>query len=212
MDLLFLLKTWSSGSGNRNSIFFTHNSNLFNSMSAINYMTAEGLKKLKQDLDNLVKVERPAISKQIGEAIEKGDISENAEITIEEGVTINESNNIALKKNGQFIIGKNTYITRATIACYEKIEIGENCILGEGMKIFDHNHQYTTEPFSVSKTEFNTAPVKLGNNVWTGANCIILKGVTIGDNVILGAGCVIHKDIPANSIVINKQELVIKPL
>lgn len=42
-------------------------------------MTAEGLKKLKQDLDNLVKVERPAISKQIGEAIEKGDISENAE-------------------------------------------------------------------------------------------------------------------------------------
>ena len=140
------------------------------------------------------------------------DISENAEITIEEGVTINESNNIALKKNGQFIIGKNTYITRATIACYEKIEIGENCILGEGMKIFDHNHQYTTEPFSVSKTEFNTAPVKLGNNVWTGANCIILKGVTIGDNVILGAGCVIHKDIPANSIVINKQELVIKPL
>jgi hypothetical protein len=33
-------------------------------------------------------------------------ISENAEITIEEGVTINESNNIALKKNGQFIIGK----------------------------------------------------------------------------------------------------------
>jgi acetyltransferase-like isoleucine patch superfamily enzyme len=140
------------------------------------------------------------------------DISENTEITIEEGVTINESNNIALKKNGQFIIGKNTYITRATIACYEKIEIGENCILGEGLKIFDHNHQYTTEPFSVSKTEFNTAHVKLGNNVWTGANCIILKGVTIGDNVILGAGCVIHKDIPANSIVINKQELVIKPL
>ena len=139
-------------------------------------------------------------------------ISENAEITIEEGVTINESNNIALKKTGQLFVGKNTYITRATIACFEKIEIGENCILGEGMKIFDHNHQYTTEPFSVSKTEFNTAPVKLGNNVWTGANCIILKGVTIGDNVILGAGCVIHKDIPANSIVINKQEQIIKSL
>lgn len=48
-------------------------------MSGINYMTAEGLKKLKQDLDHLVKVERPSISKQIGEAIEKGDISENAE-------------------------------------------------------------------------------------------------------------------------------------
>lgn len=48
-------------------------------MSGINYMTAEGLKKLKNELDHLVKVERPSISKQIGEAIEKGDISENAE-------------------------------------------------------------------------------------------------------------------------------------
>jgi transcription elongation factor GreA len=42
-------------------------------------MTAEGLEKLKKELEQLVKVERPAISKQIGEAIEKGDISENAE-------------------------------------------------------------------------------------------------------------------------------------
>lgn len=48
-------------------------------MSAFNYMTAEGLEKLKKELDHLLKVERPAISKQIGEAIEKGDISENAE-------------------------------------------------------------------------------------------------------------------------------------
>lgn len=42
-------------------------------------MTAEGLQKLKKELEHLVKVERPAISKQIGEAIDKGDISENAE-------------------------------------------------------------------------------------------------------------------------------------
>ena len=48
-------------------------------MSEINYITQEGLDKLKKQLDQLVKVERPAISKQIGEAIEKGDISENAE-------------------------------------------------------------------------------------------------------------------------------------
>jgi len=59
--------------------FFTHNTKLFEFMSGVNYMTAEGLKKMKQELDHLVKVERPAISKQIGEAIEKGDISENAE-------------------------------------------------------------------------------------------------------------------------------------
>jgi transcription elongation factor GreA len=43
------------------------------------YVTQEGLKKLRQELDHLMNVERPRISKQIGEAIEKGDISENAE-------------------------------------------------------------------------------------------------------------------------------------
>ena len=140
------------------------------------------------------------------------DISDSAEIHFAENIQINESNNLTIKKNAQLIIGKNTYITRTTISVLERVEIGENCILGEGLKIFDHNHQYSQEPFSVSKTEFITSPIKIGNNIWTGANCIILKGVTIGDNVILGAGCVVYKDIPANSIVINKQEQIIKNL
>lgn len=48
-------------------------------MTKVTYITQEGLNKLKAELDQLVNVERPAISKQIGEAIEKGDISENAE-------------------------------------------------------------------------------------------------------------------------------------
>jgi transcription elongation factor GreA len=48
-------------------------------MAKVTYITADGLKKLKAELEHLMTVERPAISKQIGEAIEKGDISENAE-------------------------------------------------------------------------------------------------------------------------------------
>ncbi len=48
-------------------------------MSRIVYLTKEGLDNLKKELDRMLNVERPAISKQIGEAIDKGDISENAE-------------------------------------------------------------------------------------------------------------------------------------
>lgn len=139
------------------------------------------------------------------------DISPSAKFTIGKNVKINQSNFITIKQNAHLKIGDNTYITRATISCLGETEIGENCILGEGMKIFDHNHQYTKEPFSVSKTDFNIGKVKMGNNVWTGANVTILKDVTIGDNVIIGAGCVIHKDIPANSIIINKQEHLVIP-
>ena len=48
-------------------------------MSKVSYVTEEGLKKLKDELDHLEKVERPAISRQIAEARDKGDLSENAE-------------------------------------------------------------------------------------------------------------------------------------
>lgn len=48
-------------------------------MSKIVYLTEEGYKKLKDELDHLRRVERPAISQQIAEARDKGDLSENAE-------------------------------------------------------------------------------------------------------------------------------------
>jgi transcription elongation factor GreA len=48
-------------------------------MTRSTYVTQEGLRKMKEELEFLLSVERPRISKQIGEAIEKGDITENAE-------------------------------------------------------------------------------------------------------------------------------------
>jgi transcription elongation factor GreA len=48
-------------------------------MSRVVYVTKDGLQKMKKELEQLTNIERPAISKLIGEAIEKGDISENAE-------------------------------------------------------------------------------------------------------------------------------------
>ena len=48
-------------------------------MSNVRYYTEEGLKKLKDELDHMMNVERPNISKMIAEARDKGDISENAE-------------------------------------------------------------------------------------------------------------------------------------
>jgi transcription elongation factor GreA len=51
----------------------------FNIMSQINYYTEEGLQKLKDELYNMKTVQRPAISEQIAEARDKGDLSENAE-------------------------------------------------------------------------------------------------------------------------------------
>jgi transcription elongation factor GreA len=50
-------------------------------MAEIKYYTQEGLAKLQEELQKLITIDRPSISKQIAEARDKGDLSENAEYT-----------------------------------------------------------------------------------------------------------------------------------
>ena len=92
------------------------------------------------------------------------------------------------------------------------ITIGENSIFGEGVRIYDHNHCYKDPSRPIGEQGFSEAPVTIGKNCWIASNVVILKGVTIGDHAVIGAGCIIHKDVPANTLVVNKQELVMKPL
>jgi transcription elongation factor GreA len=54
-------------------------SNLLKNMTGIKYYSEEGLRKLEEELNHLISVERPAMSRQIAEARDKGDLSENAE-------------------------------------------------------------------------------------------------------------------------------------
>lgn len=124
-------------------------------------------------------------------------------IILGNNINIRNYCNILVGSNAELNIGANVFMNNyCSINCLEKIEVGENTLFGEGVKLYDHNHQYSAEKVEFQK--FNTAPIKIGKNCWLGSNVVVLKGVTIGDNVIIGAGCLIHKDIPANSIIINK--------
>lgn len=122
--------------------------------------------------------------------------------------------NILVNKKATLIINDNFFMNNyCSINCLDKIEIGENTLFGESVKLYDHNHKYSSSPnFKIEAREFNTAPIKIGKNCWLGSNVTVLKGVTIGDNCIIGAGCTVYKDIPANSMIINKQEILEKAL
>ena len=61
--------------------------------------------------------------------------------------------------------------------------------------IFDHDHDYRN-----NINNFVREDIKIGNNVWIGANCIILKGVTIGDNVVIAAGTIVKENIENNCL------------
>ena len=49
-------------------------------------------------------------------------------------------------------------------------------------------------------TDYVPGEVVIGNGVWVGANCVILKGVHIGDGAVVAAGAVVTKDVPAHEV------------
>lgn len=57
-----------------------------------------------------------------------------------------------------------------------------------------------------------TGKLYIGENVWIGANCLILKGVNIGDNAVIAGGSVVVSDVPDNVVYFNKIEPKIRPL
>jgi acetyltransferase-like isoleucine patch superfamily enzyme len=138
-------------------------------------------------------------------------VGESNQLFIKENVSSKRYLNILLYPKGILIIHENVFFNNyCCINCLERIEIGANTLFGEGVKIYDHNHQYIYKPdLYVERDKFTTGPVLIGSNCWIGSNVTILKGVTIGDNVIIGANCLIYKSVQSNSIIKNNQDLIV---
>ena len=101
----------------------------------------------------------------------------------------------------------NNYFSATAI---DNIKIGDNCIFGEGVKIYDHNHSFKDTSMAIAEQPLSSKPVVIGNNCWIASNVTILAGVHIGENSVIGANCLIYKDIPANCIVKHKEDVTIE--
>ena len=111
--------------------------------------------------------------------------------------------------SGKVILHGGVFINNScSFNCLERIEIGADTMMGEGVRFYDHDHVYTAE--KIEKWQCTTAPIRVGRDCWIGSNVTILKGVTIGDNTIIGAGCLVRKDVPANSVVYNDGNVLVK--
>ncbi|KPU43711.1 putative acetyltransferase [Oxobacter pfennigii] len=118
--------------------------------------------------------------------------------------------NIRIGKNAILKIGDNVFFNNdCSLNCLLDVSIGDDCIFGENVKIYDHNHSFIDSEQLIRTQGYRTAPIEIGNNCWFGSDSIILPGVKIGSNCVIGAGCIIHKDIPNDSIIKNIQVLEI---
>lgn len=122
--------------------------------------------------------------------------------------------NLQIGEQGKLNIGDRVFFNNdVSVNALDCISIGDDVIIGENVKIYDHNHVFGGNSHVVEKHKFKTAPIKIGNSVWIGSNVTILKGVIIGDRAIISAGSVVNKNVASDVIYQEKRisnETVIK--
>jgi acetyltransferase-like isoleucine patch superfamily enzyme len=103
---------------------------------------------------------------------------------------------------GVVSIGDKTVMGQeCTISAYQRVSIGEQCILADRVMLIDFDHNVAEVERPVRVQGIYKRDVSVGNNVWIGHGAQILRGVTVGDNAIVGAAAVVTKDVPANAVV-----------
>ncbi len=101
---------------------------------------------------------------------------------------------------GGVLIGSGTFVgSGCEFNIISSITVGTNCLIASGCRFIDHNHG-TAVGTLIKAQEEEEGPISIGSDVWIGANCVILKGVSIGDNTIVAAGSVVTKPLDAMGI------------
>ncbi len=119
------------------------------------------------------------------------------------GRNIESNNSLYIKAvNGELQIGDACFFNNnVSITAMNKVWIGNKCTFGNNVVIVDHDHDIN------AGRGFSVGEVYIGENVWVGANVVILKDTYIGNNAVIGAGSVVKGRIPENSICVAKGSL-----
>lgn len=137
------------------------------------------------------------IKKTIGLIIEKGfKVFDKTKVSLGEGTHI--CKNVVFAGGGTITIGRKTTIFRnSEIHSYHdfKIQIGDDCLIAKDAYIINSNHSFA-EGKLIRKQTPTCSDIAIGNDVWIGGRCTIIKGAQIGNGAVIGAGSIVNKEIP----------------
>ena len=112
---------------------------------------------------------------------------------------------------GDVVIGDHTRIgLHNTII--GPVEIGNNVNLAQGITVTALNHNFSDTNKRIDEQGVSTNSVTIEDDVWVGANAVILPGVTIGEHCVVAAGAIVTKDVPPHSLVAGVPAKVIKKI
>lgn len=112
---------------------------------------------------------------------------------------------------GDVIIGDHTRIgLHNTII--GPVDIGSHVNLAQRITVTALNHNFSDTDKRIDEQGVSTTPVTIEDDVWVGANAVILPGVTIGNHCVVAAGAVVTKDVPPHSLVAGVPAKVIKKI
>ena len=92
------------------------------------------------------------------------------------------------------------------------VTIGNHVNLAQGITVTALNHNFSDAEKRIDEQRVNTTPVVIGDDIWIGANAVILPGVTIGSHSVVAAGSVVTKDVPPHSLVAGVPAKIIRQI
>jgi acetyltransferase-like isoleucine patch superfamily enzyme len=93
-------------------------------------------------------------------------------------------------------IGSNSFLGRVQLALHDKITIGQNVCINDGVILLTASHDVRDPEWKHKKS-----PIVIEDYVWIATNAIILPGVTVGKGAVVGAGSVVSRNVNEYEIV-----------
>jgi acetyltransferase-like isoleucine patch superfamily enzyme len=112
---------------------------------------------------------------------------------------------------GDVIIGDHTRVGLHNTVI-GPVRIGSHVNLAQGITVTALNHNFEDKDLRIDEQGILTAPVTIGDDIWIGANAVILPGVTIGNHSVVAAGAIVTKDVPPHSLVAGVPAKIIKQI
>lgn len=121
---------------------------------------------------------------------------------------------IFARAGARLIIEDDVRMSGVTIYSREFIRIGKHTSIGGNVKIMDHDFHPIdpNERLKHPNSGMKTKPIDIGENVFIGCNCIILKGSKIGNNCVVGAGAVVAGVFEDNCVIAGNPARVVRKL